>query len=238
MTKIASKEFSSIKNLILFTFVVMIVPATSSNPGSSLQSLSLGTQDRAVTIRMRLKNIAPRTKVFITGNVRSLGEWQQPIQVQAVHQDEWQVKFAASRLELGLMNTVIFKVQTHTKILSVLFSIDKRIQILATTNGDSNILVAMAEEEIDSISIVRHTAATPIAVQSDREAERKLVEYARRLNTGRELCEESRQRMTEMRERWLRRKILAGLYDSIFWDHVVVMYESASLESLDGLIRI
>jgi hypothetical protein len=110
MTQKASKENVLIKILVTIALMGRVVPASSSNPASSLRSLALGAQDRAVTIRMKLKHTLPLARVFITGNIRSLGEWQQPVGMQATDQDNWQVSFSANRAELGAMNTVIFKV--------------------------------------------------------------------------------------------------------------------------------
>ncbi len=93
-------------------------------------------------------------------------------------------------------------------------------QILATPNGDPNSFVATGEGDIDALSIVRHTSATPIASMSGmgetRGPQRKLVEYARRLNAGREEWAMSQQRISEMRERWLRKKTLSGMHHSIY----------------------
>jgi hypothetical protein len=214
MTKLTSKDYFQIMILIIFATIGKVVPA-SSIPGSCLRSLAIGVQDRAVTIRMRLKRTVPRARVFITGNVRSLGEWQQPIEMQATEQDSWQVSFSADRAELGLMNTVVFKVTLNTKIKSALYSLTNESQILTKTDDARNGFVASEGDEVELLSIVRHTAATPIAVLSEsdetRNAVRKLVEYARRLNTGREGWEKSQQKMAEIRDRWLRKKTLAGL---------------------------
>jgi hypothetical protein len=112
MTNVLSKVNFVPNILITYTLIGIVAPLTStlSEPGSSLRSLTLGAKDRAVTIRMRLKNTPPRTRIFITGNVRSLGEWKQPIEMQATEPDGWQVSFATNRAELGVMNSVIFKV--------------------------------------------------------------------------------------------------------------------------------
>jgi hypothetical protein len=87
-------------------------------------------------------------------------------------------------------------------------------QILTHSDHAPYGFVATGEDDVDSLSIVRHAAVTPITGLSElcetRDAERKLVEYARRLNAGREEWKKSQQKMAEMRERWLRKKTLAG----------------------------
>jgi hypothetical protein len=113
MRKIAWREYVLVKILITFALIgrAALLTSTFSNPGSSLQALSLGALDRAVTLRTRLKHNLPHVRVFITGNVPSLGEWRQPVEMQATEtRGDWQISFPANRAEVGVINAVVFKV--------------------------------------------------------------------------------------------------------------------------------
>ena len=82
-----------------------------AGPASGLKTVVVGALDRALTIRIKTKSTLESERLLISGNIESLGNWMSSREMQAKDRKTWEFTFSAKRSELGLMNSVVFKVK-------------------------------------------------------------------------------------------------------------------------------
>ena len=89
------------------------------------------------------------------------------------------------------------------------------LQIAAISRSGS-VQIPNIEDKIESLSFIRHSTSTFLdRKQTDckmnRNVQRKLIQYARRLNDGRLDWELSRKRIERLQEKMVRNAMIAGL---------------------------